>query len=88
MDFEEYLIEEKYCIVAISQISLLIETKLKDNLFQILKGKIDKKFLDEILSLNKIFQMIAFCMRLKRRNKYTELDKNYEDNFTIDSIMY
>lgn len=85
MDFEGYLIEEKPQIMAISRISQKIDEFVSENYYNF--GK-DKFYIDEVIALNTAIQMIAYCMRVKRRERYKEIDSNYCDEFTYDSLIY
>jgi hypothetical protein len=85
MDFESYLTEQKAPIMAINRISQMIDQFISENYYKF--GK-DKFYIDEVRALNTAIQMTAFCMRYKRRECYVELDENYQDEFTYDSVMY
>ena len=85
MDYESYLIEQKSPIVAINRISQIIDMFIRDNYS---KFGNDKFYIDEVLALNTAIQMIAYCMRVKRKECYKEIDNNYNDFFSYDSIMY
>ena len=87
MDFEDYLIEQKSQITAISRISQIIEQSLSENYYNILKGRINESYLDNIRALNCAIQMIAFGMRSFRRETFQEIDKSYVDDFTFSSIV-
>ncbi len=84
MEFEDYLIEQHYQIMAIGRISQIIDDFICRNFGNICENK---NFLEEVLALNTTIQMIAFCMRLRRKEYYQELDANYQDNFTYDSVF-
>ncbi|MBQ6516586.1 hypothetical protein IJI31_05340 [bacterium] len=85
MNLENYLIEEKAPIMAISSICRLIEQIIEENYGDFDKNKTYK---DEILALNTAIQMITYCMRIKRSDYYKEIDANYTDDFTYESVMY
>jgi hypothetical protein len=87
MDFEDYLIEQKSQIIAISRISQIIEQSLSENYYNILKGRINESHLDNIRALNCAIQMIAFGMRSFRRETFQEIDKSYVDDFTFSSVV-
>ena len=85
MDLEDYLIEQKSPIMAINRITQILDLFVRENYHNF--GN-DKFYINEVLALNTAVQMIAFCMRFKRRECYIEIDKDYEDDFTYNSIMY
>ena len=85
MDYEDYLIEEKSPIMAISRISQIIDEFISVNYYNL--GD-NKSFIDEIVALNSAIQMIAYCMRVKRKECYKKIDNNYKDEFTYDSVIY
>ena len=87
MDLESYLIEQKYQIIAISRISQIIEQSLSENYYKIIKGRIDKAYLDNIRALNNAIQLIAFGMRCFRQECYQEIDESYNDDFTFSSVV-
>lgn len=87
MDLESYLIEEHSKIIAIARISQIIEQSLSENYYDILKGRADKAYLDNIKALVNAIQLIAFAMRCYRKECYIELDSNYKDNFTFSSAV-
>ena len=87
MDLESYLIEQKSHILAISRISQIIDHSLSENYYEILKGRIDKTFLDNIRALNNAIQLISFGMRCFREETYKEIEHDYEDNFTFSSVV-
>ncbi len=87
MDLESYLIEQKYQIIAISRISQIIEQSLSENYYKIIKGRIDKSYLDNIRALNNAIQLIAFGMRSFRQECYQEIDESYNDDFTFSSVV-
>ncbi len=84
MEFEDYLIEQHYQIMAIGRISQIIDDFICRNFGNI--GE-NKNYLEEILALNTAIQMIAYCMRIRRKEYYRELDEHYQDNFTYDSVV-
>lgn len=88
MDFESYLIEQKSQILAISRISQIIEQSISENYYEILKGKINKPYLDDIKSLINAIQIIAFGMRCFSKECYREIEPNYEDKFTFSSVVF
>ena len=87
MDLESYLIEQKYQIIAISRISQIIEQSLSEKYYEIIKGRIDKEYLDNIRALNNAIQFIAFGMRCFRQECMQEIDENYNDDFTFSSVV-
>ena len=87
MDLESYLIEQKSQIIAISKISQIIEQSLSEKYYEIIKGRIDKAYLDNIRALNNAIQFIAFGMRCFRQECYQEIDENYNDDFTFSSVV-
>lgn len=88
MDLESYLIEQKYHILAISRISQIIDQSLTENYYEIIKGKLDKSYLDDIMALITSIQLIAFGMRCYRKEAYKEIEENFEDDFTFSSVMF
>lgn len=84
MDYEGYLIEEKSSIMAISRISQIIDEFISINYYNFGDNKF---YIDEIVALNTAIQMIAYCMRIKRKECYQEIDCNYKDEFTYDSVI-
>lgn len=84
MDYEGYLIEEKSSIMAIGRISQIIDQFIDLNYYNL--GE-DKVYIDEISTLNSAIQMIAYCMRVRRKECYQEIDCNYSDEFTYDSVI-
>ena len=87
MDLESYLIEQKSHILAISRISQIIDHSLSENYYEILRGRIDKTFLDNIRALNNAIQLVSFGMRCFREETYKEIEHDYEDNFTFSSVV-
>lgn len=85
MDFEDYLINEKMLILAISRISQIIDSCLNNNYYII--GK-NKELLDEIIALNHVIQFLSYKARIERAKAYRSFDKTYKDNFSYDSVMY
>lgn len=85
MELEDYLIEEKCSILAINRISQIISKFIGDNYYQIGTNKL---YLDEILSLNRAIQIIAYGMRIRRKYYYQNIDNTYVDDFTYDSVVY
>ena len=88
MDFEDYLIEQKSQITAISRISQIIEQSISENYYDILKGRINKSYLDNIRALNNAIQLVAFGMRFFRKETYQEINENYIDDFTFSSVVF
>ena len=85
MNFEDYLIEEKNSIMAISRISKIIDKTISENYCNLGNNKF---YINEIRALNTAIQMIAYCMRERRKECYVEIDFNYKDDFSYDSIIY
>ena len=85
MELEDYLIEEQYSILAINRISQIISQYIDNKYCDF--GK-DISYVDEILALNRAIQMIAYCMRLRRKYYYKQIDISYTDDFTYDSVIY
>ena len=85
MDYESYLIDELSPIMAINRISQIIDQFIRENYYNLGDNKF---YVEQVLALNTAIQMTAYCMRVKRRDCYMELDSNYKDDFTFDSIMY
>ena len=88
MDLESYLIEQKPYILAISRISQIIDQSISENYYNILKGKINKSYLDELQSLINAIQLISFGMRCFRKEAFMEIDDHYEDDFTFSSVVF
>ena len=88
MDLESYLIEQKYQILAISRISQILNKTINDNYYEILNGKIDISYIEDIKSLITAIQIIAFGMRCYRRECYLEVYENYKDDFSFSSAVY
>ena len=88
MELESYLIEEKLPIIAISRISREIEQSLSENYYEIIKGRVDKTYLDNIRALNNAIQLIAFGMRSFRRECFLEIENDYKDEFTFSSMVF
>lgn len=87
MDLEYYLIEEQNYILAINEICKKIDFYLKDNFYEIVKGKFDKRILEKVIALNNAVQLITYCMRQRRTEYYKEIDETYTDNFTFDEMI-
>ena len=87
MDLESYLIEHKSHIIAISRISQIIEQSISERYYEILKGRINKSYLDNIRALNSAIQMIAFGMRSFREECLQEIEENYKDDFSYSSVV-
>ena len=83
MSAEEYFITEKSYIIALNELNKLIEERLKDNYYEIIKGKITSEFLDDVLALNTAIKTIIYCMRVKRKEYYQKIDTDYQDNFSL-----
>ena len=88
MDLESYLIEQKSQIIAISRISQIIYKSLSENYYEIINGSIDKAYLDNILALNNVIQLIAFGMRCFRKECMQEINENYRDDLTFSSAVF
>lgn len=85
MELEDYLIEERYSILAINRISQIISQYIGNNYYNLSK---DLSCVEEILALNRTIQMIAYCMRIRRKYYYKQMDITYTDDFTYDSVIY
>ena len=85
MDYEDYLIEQKSQIMAINRISQIIEEFISENYNNFGKNQF---CIDEVRALNSAIQMIAYCMRVRRKECYLEIDCDYEDVFTYNSVIY
>lgn len=85
MELEYYLIEEKPSIMAINRISQIIDKFINDNYYNFGNNKF---FINEVLALNTAIQLIAYNMRVRRKEYYKKIDKTYTDDFTFDSVMY
>ena len=83
MGLEYYLIEEKEPIIAIARISKILDDIIRENY----KNN-DKAIKEEILGLNTAIRMIAFCMRYRRQEYYNQIDENYNEDFSYNSVMY
>ena len=88
MELESYLIEQKPQILAISRISQIINQSLSENYYEIIEGKIDRAYLDEIRALINAIQIISFGMRSLRKECYKEIEETFEDNFTYSSAVF
>ena len=88
MDLEYYLIEEQNHILAINEICKKIDFYLKDNFYEIVKGKCDKEILEKVIALNNAVQLITYCMRQRRTEYYKKIDKNFTDNFTYEEMIF
>ena len=87
MDLEYYLIEQKEPITAINKISKMIDYNLHEITPRLIKCGIEPNDIYDIVALNKAVQMAAYCMRLRHRDYYLKIDKNYQDKFDYDSII-
>ena len=67
MELENYLIEQKAQILAISRISQILQESIEENYYSILKGKINKSYLDNLKALICAIQMAAYAMRSYRK---------------------
>lgn len=85
MGLEEYLIEELSPIMAVNRISQIIDQFIRENYYNFGDNKF---YVEQVLALNTAIQMIAYCMRAKRKDTYLEIDSSYKDDFTYDSVMY
>lgn len=85
MNLEDYLIEQKSQIMAINRISQIIDEFISENYYKFDKNKF---YIDEVMALNAAIQMIAYCMRVRRKEYYLDIDSNYKDEFTYNSVMY
>lgn len=84
METEEYLIEEKSHILALNELSQILEERIKDNYYDIIKGKVTSDFLEEVFALNTAIKAVIYCMRLKRKECYKQIDANYQDNISLN----
>jgi len=87
MELEDYLIEQKYQILAISRISQILNQTISENYYEILRGKISVSYLEDIKSLIAI-QMIIFGMRVYRKETFKEIQEDYKDEFTFSSVVF
>ena len=85
MDYEDYLTEEKSSIMAINRIRQIVEEFISENYYNFGENQF---FIDEVRALNTAIQMIAYCMRVRRKECCIEIDNNYIDEFTYDSVFY
>jgi len=88
MDLESYLMEQKYQILAISRISQILNQTINENYYEILKGKINVAYIEDIKSLITAIQIIAFGMRYYRRECYQEVYEDYKDDFSFSSTVF
>jgi len=79
MELEDYLIEEKPTIIAISFISNAINNIFEENFYEIKNGKSDKELLENIMALNSTIIMLSDNMRIKIKSAYKEVEKSYAD---------
>lgn len=85
MTYEDYLIEEKSPIMAINRISQIIDEFISVNYHNFGENKF---YIDEVVALNTAIQLIAYCMRIRRKECYQEIDCDYKDEFTYDSVIF
>ncbi len=88
MELENYLIEQKPQILAISRISQILQESIEENYYSILRGKIDKSYLDNLKALICAIQMSAYAMRSYRKESYQQINGSYTDNFTFSSVIF
>ena len=88
MELEDYLIEQKYQILAISRISQILNQTISENYYEILRGKISVSYLEDIKSLITAIQMIIFGMRVYRKETFKEIQEDYKDYFTFSSVVF
>ena len=88
MNLEDYLTEQKPQILAIGRISQIIDQSLSENYYNIIKGRIDETYLDEIRALINAIQIIAFGMRSLRKECSQEIEDKVEDDFTFSSVIF
>ena len=88
MELENYLAEQEPQIIAISRISQIIEESISKNYYDILKGRVNKSYLENIRALVCAIQMISFAMRCYREECMQEIDSNYEDVFSFSSVVF
>ena len=88
MELEDYLIEQKYQILAISRISQILNQTISENYYEILRGKISVSYLEDIKSLITAIQMIIFGMRVYRKETFKEIQEDYKDEFTFSSVVF
>ncbi len=81
MEAEEYLIEEKSHILALNELNLILGNRLKDNYYELLNGKINSDFLEEVLAINTAIKAVIYCMRVQRKECYKQIDDSYDDDF-------
>ena len=81
---EHYLIEQKDYIIAIDKLSRMIDILIKENYYGFIKGNVEKKYIDEIIAINKTICVMAYFMRLKRLEYYKQVDESYSDDFNFD----
>ena len=84
MEYEDYLIEEKSAIIAISSLSLILKNLICENYSNLDNNKPLK---EEILAMITAIQAVAFCMRLRRKEFYQEIEEKYQDDFSYDSVI-
>ena len=70
MTYEDYLIEEKSSIMAINRISQIIDEFISVNYHNLGENKF---YIDEVVTLNTAIQLIAYCMRTRRKECYLKL---------------
>ena len=84
MTYEDYLIEEKSSIMAINRISQIIDEFISVNYHNLGENKF---YIDEVVTLNTAIQLIAYCMRIRRKECYLEIDCDYKDDLTYNSVI-
>ncbi len=87
MEFEYYLIEEKYYIIAINEISKNINSILQDMFYKIIKGNVKKSDIEKIIALNISICCLTYSLRQRRLDYYKTIDENYIDNFTYNEMV-
>ena len=81
MEAEEYLIAEKSYILALNELNLILGNRLKDNYYELLNGKINSDFLEEVLAINTAIKAVIYRMRVQRKECYKQIDVSYNDDF-------
>lgn len=89
MNYEDYLIETKHTILAITKLSQMIADYLEEYYWDFIKGKcVEQSKVDEIKALNKAIRLILYCAREQRKLAYKEIEPEYKDKFCYDDVLY
>lgn len=81
MDFEDYLIEEEYPLLAIKNIIEKLDDTIFANFGEIL-SKTNKDLIEQILSLIWAINTINNVMLKERKNAYQTIAEEYDDDYS------